>query len=193
MHISNLTFPDNVERPSRQELAVFTEELWRNQEICNNCFSQIRTIGPTAEKQLEQSGSHQLRHGDPLTVEITAWHDRVDDKASQEHTPWDEQRGTVGNRRFGTCFCLECGSGDGREDQTVSLDDLVEQSKRIVRYLKTQTRYSVDGGTFGQTLSRLKRERDNQGYSTEILAVATATALESTTPNIDQYTQAPAD
>jgi len=170
MNTSHLTYPGGVSEPGQGSLQVFKDHIWQNSELCNNCFQQIRTIGPVREKRLEVSGTRLLHHGRPMLVEFHEWHERTE-HGTQEHTPWDSDR-------YGTCFCLECGSDGTATGETLPLATLVTYGKRIVRYLNTRTHHRVSGERFGKVLKLLASIDDNSGYDTEKLAVATVAALD---------------
>jgi hypothetical protein len=180
MNVSNLTYPDELSQPNRDAVSVFKKEIWRNQEICNHCFQQIKSIGTKRRKRLGTSGRRFLADGQPIEVEFHDHYERSEHGA-QEHTPWDELEG---NRRFGTCFCLDCGAEASAVSHSVDLRTLTDQGKQIISYLNRQTRYWCVGSDFAEALTALKSIPDNTGYDTEILAVATAHSLESATPNV---------
>jgi len=176
MNVSNLTYPESLDQPSRKRVTIFKENIWRNAEVCNNCFQQIRSIGPVRERQLTESAGRALADGHPQTITVNDWHERTE-LGSQEHTRWDT------NKRFGTCFCLACGADGGAETDTVSIDDLKTFGRRIVRFLNTQTRYHCPPDRFGRVLGRLCTIDENSGLDTEKLAVSTAHSLRSAHPN----------
>jgi hypothetical protein len=181
MHLSQLSFPSDLDRPGRQSIAVFREQILHNRELCDHCFQQVKSIGETKTKTLDTSGRRLLSDGQPLRIEITGHYERTE-HGSQEHTPWD---GREGNRRFGTCFCQDCGAEvSASSAHSVGLETLTNRGKRIIAYLNRKTRYWCVGSDFAEALTTLKREPDNTGYDAEILAVATAHSLESPTPNV---------
>jgi len=170
MNVSNnLTFPDDIPVPDHGELKAFKQQIWHNSEICNWCYSRIRSVGPVVKRELSESGDRRLRDGPPLRLDVNAWHERTA-TGSQEHTRWDH------NRRHGTCFCLECGSDGAAPSHTRSLDDLAACGQRIVEYLTQQTPYRADSQRFADVLDKLSSIDENAGYGTEKLAAATALA-----------------
>lgn len=180
MHVPNLTFPDEFTRPDRNAISVFKKHIWHNREVCNHCFQQIKAIGDTKTKQLGTSANRPLEYGQPLAMEITDYYERTE-HGEQAHTPWDELEG---NRRFGTCFCLDCGAEASAPSHSVDLRTLKDHGKKIIRYLNRKTRYECFGSDFAEALITLKQVPENTGYDTEILAVATAYSLKSTHPNV---------
>ena len=178
MNVSeNLTFPDGLECPDNGDLEVFRKQIWENTEVCNGCFQRIRSVGPKVERQLGESGDRRLRDGPPLTLEVNEWHERTE-QATQEWTPWDH------NSRYGTCFCVDCGSDGAARDDTLSVNELTRCGRRIVRYLCQHTAYHADSETFGRVLGKLCRIDENAGYDTEKLAVATVYATSRQSPTV---------
>jgi len=175
----NLTYPDEIGAPSTKRLTVFKERVWHNSEVCNNCFQQIRTIGPEVTRELKESRQRPLSAGPPEKVTTYEWYERTD-HGSQEHTVWDK------NKRFGTCFCARCGADGGATNDTLSVADLKSAGKRIVAFLNTQTPYNADPVAFGRVLGKLCAVDDNSGYDTEKLAAAAAHSLDSPVPSSDK-------
>ena len=151
---------------------LFRELVWHNGEVCNSCFTQVRTIGPEMAKQLNTSKHRPLEHGMPLTMYINEWYDRTEN-GSQEHTTWDH------NKRFGTCYCLNCGTDCNGSHRNKSLSDLKPLVANIFRYVKKHTEYDLDGKAFGREVKNLKKEPGMQGHETEAMALAFARALET--------------
>lgn len=164
MRVAQLSFPDGVERPSRRRVAVFRKHILENAEVCDRCFARIRSIGETRLKRTDVHRHYVHDH-----------YERTDDGV-QEHDPFHDA-----SDRYGSCYCLRCGaaSSTGLADRDRSLAELQALAKNILAYLNCHTPYRADGGRMGRTLARLKREPDNGGLDTEILAVATAVGLES--------------
>lgn len=154
MDPSNLTYPDGYDEPA--DLSTFEAWCWRNSELCNNCFAHIRHVGE--EIRIETRA---------WTLITNAYYDRTE-RASQEYAPWTPPA----SERFGTCFCLNCGSDTRAEDATLSVDRMIRRAKRLVRYVVEETPLTIDGKTVGDTIRDLKAVRDNQGYDSEIFAVA---------------------
>lgn len=173
------TIPFETHRSDEHGYELFREAIWHNSEVCSNCFTQIRTIGPVTEMWLGTS-----------TMRINAWYDRTE-SGSQEHTQWDY------NKRFGTCYCLDCGADCSGSHHNTPLEGLIELVENIFRYTKTQTQYDIDGKEFGKEVRELKSIRDATGYETEIMAIAFSRALKRDRPSADtdssRYVEAPAD
>jgi hypothetical protein len=102
---------------------------------------------------------------------INEWYERTE-MGSQEHTTWDS------NKRFGTCFCLNCGTDCNGNHRNKSLEELKPLAKNIFTYTKKHTPHDIDAKRFGREVKELKQERSAQGYETEVLALAFARALE---------------
>ena len=158
---------------------LFRELVWYNGELCNSCFTMVRTIGPEMAKQLNTSKHRPLEHGMPLTITINEWYQRTEE-GSQEHTTWDN------NKRFGTCFCEQCGTDCNGNHRNKSLSDLKPLVANIFRYVKKHTEHDLDGKAFGREVKDLKKEPGMQGHETEIMALAFSRALKrdygATTP-----------
>ena len=161
-------------RPSDERgYDLFEELLWHSSEICNSCFTQVRSVGPEHRKQLEEPGQKAFEDDPPeaLTLTINEWYERTEDGA-QEHTTWDH------NKRFGTCYCLNCGTDCNGNHRNKSLQELKPLAKNIFYYVTRQTDHDLDGKRFGAEIRELKQRRSAQGNETEIIAVAFARALE---------------
>ncbi|MDF9748387.1 hypothetical protein [Natrinema salsiterrestre] len=166
-------------RPSdKRNYELFEEEIWTSSEICNSCFAQVRSIGPAKEKMLETPDEKCLEHGKPVTLTLFEWYERTEN-GSQEHTTWDA------NRRFGTCYCLNCGTDCNGNHRNKSLEELKPLAKNIFRYVKRHTDHDIDGKTFGRQVRQLKSRRDAQGNETEVLGIAFARALDRDRPATD--------
>jgi len=165
MNVSSERF--DLSQSDKRGIGAFTEYLWHNGEICNECFARVRAIG-----------DEQIVHGDVHRHQINAYYERTED-GSQEHTPFESPAD-----RYGTCFCEDCGAASetGLSDSDSSLDELGEYITRIGRYFIAETPHSVDGTELARVMRRLKQVPENGGYDTEILAVATAHALEPARP-----------
>lgn len=164
MRVSQLHFPDGIEEPSRRRVAAFKRSILHNAEICDGCFEQVRAIGDV-----------QTKRTDLFEHEILEYYERTEHGA-QEHDPFN-----LPSDRYGTCYCRECGEAttNGLKDDPMSLEELTECCKRIYVYLRNHTPLEVDPSILGETLAALKRQRNNQGRDTEILAAATARAIQS--------------
>ena len=155
---------------------LFREKFWQSSEICNACFTRVRDVGPKVEKRLGMSEQHAiLREGSTLKLEINQWFERTDD-ASQEHHTWDK------NKRFGTCFCLTCGSDCTANHRQKSIDELKPLAANIFKFTKKYTPHELNHKRFGREIRQLKRNRDAQGYETEVLGVAFARSLKLDLP-----------
>lgn len=157
---------------------LFSELLWYSREICNSCFTQVRSIGPEKQKMLETPDEKCLEDGEPVVMKINEWYERTED-GSQEHTTWDH------NRRFGTCYCTNCGTDCNGNHRNKSLEELKPLAKNIFLYVKRETDHEIDGQRFGSEICQLKQLRSAQGNETEILAVAFARALERDRPTAE--------
>lgn len=166
---------------------LFRERIWHNGEICNSCFTRVRSIGPEMERQLETSkdGSRRLADGPPITIRINEWYERTTE-GSQEHTTWDH------NTRFGTCYCLNCGTDCNGNHRNKSLSELTPLVENIFRYVKEHTPQDIDGKAFGREVKQLKQQRSAQGHETEVMALAFARALADPRDEADDSGMAPA-
>ena len=181
--LSDLPFETTTEDELGYQL--FREKFWHSSEICNSCFKRVRSVGPPVTKQLGKSDQHAiLRHGPTLKMEINQWYERTD-FGSQEHHTWDV------NTRFGTCFCLECGSDCTANHRQKSIDELKPLAANIFRYTKKYTPHDLDHKRFGREIRDLKKTPEAQGYETEILALAFARALKPDLPNASASSQSP--
>lgn len=158
---------------------LFRELVWHNSEVCNSCMTMVRTVGPVIERQLETGGPRLLEHGLPLTMKINEWYKRTEN-GSQEHTTWDF------NQRFGTCFCLNCGTDCNGNHRNKSLAELTPLVENIFRYTKRETPHEIDGKTFGREVKELKKDPDAQGSETEVMAIAFSRALKRDRPTANQ-------
>lgn len=173
--LHELPFDTTVEDELGYQL--FREAFWQNSEICNACFTRVRDVGPKVEKRLGDSDQHALlRHGPTMKLEINQWFERTD-YGSQEHHTWDK------NKRFGTCFCLECGSDCTANHRNKSIDELKPLAANIFKFAKKHTPHDMDHKRFGREIRKLKKKPEAQGYETEILALSFARALNPDLPN----------
>jgi len=164
--ITNLTYPDVYSPPSEGKINIWHTWIWGNQEICNECFTQVRSIGPEVTVQ-----------GPIHTHYPKAWHDRTDN-AVQEHTAFE-----LASDRFGTTFCTECGSDThSYRDRPLSKEELKERAVNIIEYIngKSHIPYALDGKIMGRAIRTFKAKKTNQGLDTEILAVSFAYAVSPT-------------
>jgi len=161
--LDNLTYPDGYSKPSAPQIDVFKTWIWWNNEICNNCFTKIRSIG-------EEIKINGLIH----THYINSYYERTEN-GIQAHTAFE-----LASNRYGQTFCKECGSDTKSLGYDKSLQTLVQDAKNVIRYInhpKNDVPYHVSGSTMATVLKDLKAVSDNQGYDTEILAVATIEAM----------------
>lgn len=150
--------------PDSPYLGDFEEYIWYNSELCNNCFTVVRDVGPEVARSAESQ-----------TYYINAWYERTD-QGSQEHCRGDY------NRRHGTCYCLDCGSDLSADHRNCPLEELMSLAIRINAYTRDHTPLSVDHRRFAREVSRMKSHRDKTGYETEILAVAFARSITQRAP-----------
>ncbi|MDQ2052857.1 hypothetical protein RBH26_20660 [Natronolimnohabitans sp. A-GB9] len=163
--------PFDTRESDRRGYETFKEEIWRSSEVCNSCFSQVRSIGPEKHKMLSTPEEKRLEHGGPPPIlTLYEWYERTEN-GSQEHTPWDS------NRRFGTCFCENCGTDCNGNHRNKSLEELKPLAANIYRYVSLKTDYELDPQRFGAVVRELKQLRSAQGNETEILAIAFARSL----------------
>lgn len=169
--------PFETDHSDERGYELFRDIIWRESELCANCFSQVRTIGP--EQSIWVGAS---------TMTINAWYDRTD-LGSQEHTQWDH------NTRFGTCYCLSCGADCNGGHADTPLEDMIPLVENIFRYTKTQTQHDLDGARFGREVRELKADPAAQSLETEIMAIAFSRALKHDRVSADSsaYVEAPAD
>jgi hypothetical protein len=163
--------PFQLDKSEQRGVDLFRELLWQNAEVCNNCFTQVRDIGPEYSNILRRTGGACL---DVPDMELTTneWYERTE-SASQEHSTFDE------NRRHGQCYCMECGADLSANHRGRSLDELREIARSAVVYITEETPQEIDGADFVSEVEKLKREPENQSWETEILAVAFARSLQS--------------
>jgi len=162
MELSALTYPDGHTQPDAggRHLETYQNKVLQNPEICNNCFTRVREVGDLVEITKRA-----------WTLEVNEFFERTTE-GSQEHDPHGE---TV--ERFGRCYCLNCGSDLSGQNHTVSVDTMTERAKRLVTYLIDETEHYCDGTAVGRTIRDLKGRWENQGYDTEIYAVAIVNGL----------------
>lgn len=172
MDLSNLTYPDGYAEP--ESIDTFETWVWFNSEVCNNCFEQIRHVGD--EIVIENRA---------WTLYINEYYERTE-QGSQEYAPGVPPA----SERFGQCFCLNCGSDTAAENHTLSTDVMIRRAKRLVRYLMDETPVTVDGSVVGQTIRDLKAVWSNQGYDSEIFAVAFTLGIRSPPGSTDNQAKA---
>jgi hypothetical protein len=144
----------------KKGIDYFREYLWRNPEICTHCFTRIREI----EEQ-------KIKRGKNKHIEDVFEHHERTKQASNEHTQWDH------NLRYGTTFCLECGSDCTPSHRDLGLNQLKPIAKRIYLYTTEETPLTLDHRRFGREIRDMKRDPSKQGKESQILAVAFSRAL----------------
>ena len=143
-------------------IEAFKTWLWRSSEVCNHCFTRVRSIG-------EVHSAEMWHH----THEIKKHYERTE-QGSQEAHPFQ-----LPSARYGTTFCTECGRDCSAGENTVPFEDLKRYAVNIHRYTAEHTPLSLDHEQFGREAARLKRQPEHQGRGRAILAVAFARALDS--------------
>lgn len=144
--------------PTEQaRLRTFKRHLWHNSEVCNHCFTRVRSVerNPKANRLSKTS----LRN---LPAEH---HERTDD-GTQEFCGWDD------NPRFGTCFCLGCGGDLSASHRDLSLERMKAYAVNLAQYIRNHTPLRLDRQRFARELVRQKARRDTQGRESQIFAVA---------------------
>jgi hypothetical protein len=156
MDMSNLTYPNGYKEPPKPQVDVFETWFWSNQEICNECFTQVRHIGD----EITISG--------PIhTHRVNEYYERSINGV-QEHTAFE-----MPADRFGTTFCKNCGSDTHSLGYIEDMETLKDYAVNIIEYANsenTDVPYTIDGEVMGKTIKDLKSEPENQGFDTEILA-----------------------
>lgn len=149
---------------------VFQELFIYNSEICNGCFTKVRDVGPEVEITLQTSGPRRLADKPPLKMDVREWFQRTE-FGSQEHSTWES------NKRFGSCYCIECGSDCTSSNEIKSLERLHELRENIQNYVEEHTDRTLNEVRFREELEDHKRRRELQGWDDEILAIAFSRAL----------------
>jgi hypothetical protein len=161
--------------PSEQRgIDLFQEYLWHNSEVCNHCFTRVREI----DEETIRIGKNRQK-----SVQWE-YHERT------EHSENEFNSFAEGSeRRFGTTFCLECGSDCSADHHQLSLEELKPIARNIYLYTTDHTPLDLDAKAFGREIRDLKNRRDTQGKETQILAVAFARSLKSIrSASTSQYT-----
>ncbi len=153
---------------------VFETAIWQNSELCNECFTRVRDIGPEYSSVLRRTGDARLEVPD-LELTTNEWFERTPD-GRQEHAPGDA------NRRFGTCWCLNCGGDLSADHRDKPLDALLSLVEPLVAYVDEHTDHDLDRQEFEDELTELKRTPEFQSWETEMLAVAFARAVRVEVP-----------
>lgn len=168
MDLDNLTYPDGYSKPPKPQVEVFYTWVWYNSELCNECFTQVRSIG----SEVEVGGPIQ-------TQTVNAHYERTED-GLQAHTAFEKP-----TDRFGTTFCSRCGSDLKAYREKWSKDQLIDRTKNIIEYFNggDEPPYTIDGKVMGRAIDEFKSVMDNQGYDTEIIAVATIYGIFNDNPS----------
>jgi hypothetical protein len=168
MHVSPSRF--DLSQSTERRLEDFRELVWFNSEVCNECFTRIRSIGPERPVTPESSQT---------THQINEWYERTED-ATQEHTGFEAP-----SERYGATFCRECGAEAGtRWSDTRPVEQLREQLVRLLRYTHEHTPLTVSPKRADAELRKLKtgpESRDRQGRDLQCIAVAWCRAAEGHT------------
>lgn len=169
MQLRESPFSSDLSKSEEQGVQAFRRWIWHNSELCNECMSRVRDIGPEVSRVLGRGGATQLVHAD-VEMRTNEWYERTE-LATQEHSPGDH------NTRFGTCYCLECGGDLSANHRGKSLEELKPIAANIARYVREHTDLELDVRGFARELRTLKRRPEYQSWETEILAVAFARGL----------------
>jgi hypothetical protein len=164
MDVNNLAYPPGYAPLENDgpKAKRFKDLIWHNGEVCNNCFTQIRSIGDEVEKSTG------------LFIHRFNEHYERTEHGSQEHDPF-----VPAADRYGQCYCLNCGADTRAENCDLSLDVIQERALNILRYINTETPHRIDGEAMGRALVDFKSVPENQGYDSEILAVGTVVGIEA--------------
>ena len=156
---AEIPFP--TEPTDKRGYEIFRTEIWHSRQVCNQCFSHIRNIGPEIEKWL--GASYQT---------INAYYERTEN-GSQEFTPFDH------NVRYGTCFCTECGSDCTGDHRNTAYQDIIPLVRNIYIYTQRHTDHSLDRSRLASEVSDLMSIENSTGRETEVMAIAFSRALET--------------
>lgn len=159
----------------RRGIEAFNEYLRHNPEVCNHCFSRVRSVGELKE-----------RRTDLFVHEFNEHYERTE-RGSQEHDPFE-----LPSDRYGQCYCRECGSDLSVTHDELDFETFKEYVRNCYRYVREHTPLDVDHQRLGREAARLKRRRDTQGRDRQIIAVAFARALNDP-PAVAKASQARAD
>ncbi|MFB1066456.1 hypothetical protein [Natrinema sp. H-ect4] len=163
--------PFDVTKIDESRIDDFKECIWYNSEICNGCFSRVRLVGPKVSKTLEEPTEKMLEDNGPLQrMESNEWYERTE-LGSQEYSSFDT------NKRFGTCYCKNCGSDCSSFDEIPTKQALTDMAERIAEYANEHTELDVDRDHLVDEAAELKAIPQTDGWDTEILAVAFSRAL----------------
>jgi len=160
MHVSqkrfDLTVSDNA------GIQAFKKHIWFNSELCSHCFSRVRSVGDTVSVRMSVH-SH----------EMNKYYERTE-LGSQEHTPFDD------NKRYGTCFCENCGRDLKPNHKDLSWKRMREFAVNLFEYTRDETSLNLNRENFAKELAHLRLDRrDTAGKESQIFAVAFSRALET--------------
>jgi hypothetical protein len=155
MQVSTARF--NLTPTEQARLSTFNRHLWHNSEVCNHCFTRVRSVerNPTASRLSKTS----LRN-------LPAEHHERTDKGTQEFCGWDH------NPRFGTCFCLGCGGDLSASHRDISLEKMKQYAVNLERYIRKHTSLSLNRERFARELVTQKQRLETSGCESQIFAVA---------------------
>jgi len=158
MHVSDQRF--DLTKSDKSGIEAFKRWIFYNSELCSHCFSRVRSVGDTVSVSMAVH-----------THEINKFYERTE-TGSQEYTRFDT------NKRYGTCFCENCGSDLQPAGHQVPWEKLREFAVNIYQYTTEHTPLHLDREKFSKTVAHLKLDRrDTQGKEGQILAVAFARSL----------------
>ena len=169
MHVNSTRF--NLTDTEQARLRTFEREVWYNSELCNHCFARVREIeaNPAAARLSKTS----------LKNIPADFYERTE-QGTQEHCGWDH------NRRFGTCFCLECGGDLTASHRDLSREKMKTYAKNLAHYVADHSALQFDPQRFFAELLHQKNRRDTQGRESQMFAVAFVrsirTPAQTTTP-----------
>ncbi|GGO03603.1 hypothetical protein [Haloarcula pellucida] len=171
MNVSTDRF--DLDQQDRDGIEAFEEYIWYNSEVCSHCFARVRDVGPEYSNVLRRTSGTELDVPD-LEMTTNEWYERTD-LGSQEYCPWDN------TRRFGTCFCENCGSDTQPGHHQLPWEKMKAFAVNLHAYIRDHTPLSLSKRRFCTELSKLKvGRRDTQGKESQIFAVAFARALQTT-------------
>lgn len=158
--------PFDVDKIDESGIDDFEEYIWYNSEVCNGCYSRVRSVGPKVRKTLEEPTEKMLEDtGELVGMEHNEWYERTE-LGSQEYSSFDE------NKRFGTCYCKNCGSDCSSFDDVPTKQALKDMAERVAEYANEHTPLEVDADRLVDEAAQLKSIPRTDGWDTEIVAVA---------------------
>jgi len=170
MNVSTDRF--DLDQQDRDGIEAFEEYVWYNSELCSHCFARVRDVGPEYSNILRRTSGTELDVPD-LEMTTNEWYERTD-IGSQEYCPWDN------TKRFGTCFCENCGRDTQPNHHQLSWEKMKEFAVNLYAYIRDHTPLTLSKRRFCTELSKLKvSRRDTQGKESQIFAVAFARGLQT--------------